>query len=172
VTTAHSAAALALLVTGTTLNGLVTVPYALQLAYGWTRLMLYTNAIAVVLLIPLLYFAALTYGGLGAALLWVALNASYMFIAMPIMFQRLLRAEKWRWYRDDVALPIVAALAVAGALRPWIDSDWGTLPVLLYLSAALAAAALAAVLAAPLMRAEVLRPVDSRLRAWFGTASR
>ena len=41
-----------LLVIGTALNGLMNVPYALQLANGWTRLALYQNIVAVALLIP------------------------------------------------------------------------------------------------------------------------
>ncbi len=102
-----------LLVIGTTLNGLVNVPYALQLASGWTTLAFYQNAITVGLFIPLLFWAANRYGGLGAAAIWIAVNAGYVLIGIQVMHTRLMRGEKRKWYIYDVGLPLAGALIVA-----------------------------------------------------------
>ena len=56
---------LSLLAIGTCLNGLMVLPYALQLAYGWTRLALYINLVAVAVLAPLIYFLAIHFGAPG-----------------------------------------------------------------------------------------------------------
>jgi O-antigen/teichoic acid export membrane protein len=108
-----------LLVVGTVLNGLMTLPYALQLAYGWTRLTFYTNVIAVLVLGPALWWAALRFGTVGAAAVWVVLNSGYVLIQLQLMHRRLLPGEQWRWYLEDVALPLVAALVTAGVGR-WL----------------------------------------------------
>lgn len=57
---------LSLLIIGTTLNGLMNLPYAMQLAYGITNLGLYTNLISLVLLIPLIVYMAVNFGAVGS----------------------------------------------------------------------------------------------------------
>src|SRR5450830_1114362 len=47
---------LPLFMLGTLLNALIHIPYGLQLAYGWARLGLIQNLIAVIFLIPLTFF--------------------------------------------------------------------------------------------------------------------
>jgi O-antigen/teichoic acid export membrane protein len=54
-----------LLVTGNALNALVTLPYALQLAYGWTALSFYKNVVAIAIFVPLLFWLIEGYGVLG-----------------------------------------------------------------------------------------------------------
>ena len=39
------------------------------------------------------------------------------FFEIPIMHRRLLRKEKWRWYWQDVCVPLVACTFVAGIGR-------------------------------------------------------
>lgn len=106
-----------LLTIGTALNGLMNVPYALQLAHAWTRLALLSNFIATLILVPGLIWAAGRYGGVGAAWVWVVLNASYVLVVQPIAHSRLLRGELLRWYGRDVGLPLLATLIVAGSAR-------------------------------------------------------
>lgn len=102
-----------LLVAGTALNGLMYVPYALQLAAGWTKLALCQNAIAVVLLMPLLLWATNRYGPPGAAAIWITVNAGYVLFGIQVMHTRLLRGEQRAWYARDIGLPFAGALSVA-----------------------------------------------------------
>ena len=104
---------LSLLIIGTTINALITLPYALMLSYGWTRLVFMQNTLSVVFLVPMMYWMVNLYGAVGAAIVWIVLNSGYVFILIPIMHRRVLRMEMWRWYSLDFALPVVTVLVVA-----------------------------------------------------------
>lgn len=113
-----------ILVLGTACNGLMNIPYALQLAHGWTRLAFFVNILSVLVLVPLMILLAQCYGAVGAASVWLMLNTSYVFISIPLMHRRLLPTEKWRWYFEDVGRPLLAAVAVSLTGRFIIQSDW------------------------------------------------
>ena len=103
---------LSLLIIGTALNGLMTIPYALQLAYGWTKLTLYSNIIAVIILLPSIIIATIHYGPVGAACSWLSLNVGYLLIQLPIMHTRLLPTAKLKWYIHDIIFPLIASLSI------------------------------------------------------------
>jgi O-antigen/teichoic acid export membrane protein len=106
-----------ILVMGNALNGLMHIPLVLQLANGWTRLTFYFNLISVLFIAPLTIMFVILFGALGAAIVWVMLNIGYIAIMIPIMHHRLLPAEKMRWYKQDVGLPLLVSLVVAGTFR-------------------------------------------------------
>nr|WP_288257176.1 oligosaccharide flippase family protein [uncultured Pseudomonas sp.] len=101
--------ALKLIVAGTMLNALVTMPYALQLARGWTKLALWQNLLAVLFVIPATFLLAKLYSLSGAALPWFLLNLSYILISVPIMHRYFLFSAKKTWYLRGVILPIFAS---------------------------------------------------------------
>jgi O-antigen/teichoic acid export membrane protein len=104
---------LSVLAIGTFLNGLMQVPYHLQLAHGWTGLSIKVNIVAVLLLIPAILWVVPRFGPLGAAWIWVALNGGYVLCAVQFMHRRLIPHEKWRWYVLDVLLPMSGAIGAA-----------------------------------------------------------
>ena len=106
-----------ILICGTALNGLMHLPYALQLAFGWTRLSVFKNIIAVSFVVPLIIYMTGHYGAVGAASVWFFLNMGYVLFEIPVMHLRLLREEKWRWYWQDVGVPLAACILVAGLGR-------------------------------------------------------
>lgn len=141
-----------LLAAGTLLNGLLGIPYIVQLAYGWTQLSIITNVIAVCVLVPAVLWAVPIYGAIGAAWIWVILNAGYLFIAVSFMYRRLLTAEKWRWYGRDLAIPLAAATATA-LLCHWLaPNDLGRIGQLSVLIVSSGCVLIAATLAAPAVR--------------------
>ncbi|MCX5796852.1 MAG: oligosaccharide flippase family protein [Elusimicrobia bacterium] len=123
-TAEHTHLLVSILVMGSAINGILNIPYALQLASGWTRLVVLANVVSVLLLAPLMIVLTKWYGAAGAASVWVILNVGYMFISLPIMHRRLLPTEQWRWYFEDVGRPLVAAVVVAVIGRCIIKSDW------------------------------------------------
>jgi O-antigen/teichoic acid export membrane protein len=132
----NAAPLVALLALGTTFNALMNLPYMLQLSYGWSTFAAKVNVVAVVILIPVLFWATPRYGAIGAAWIWVAVNASYIFIVIHIMHRYILMKEKWKWYRLDVAYPAAAATLIAYSsewIYPMPSSKYGQL-IWLFLS--------------------------------------
>lgn len=107
---------LRVLALGTMLNGLMHIPYMLILAYAWTRFVVYQNIIAVLLLIPAMLWTTIHYGAIGAAWIWVILNAGYICISIYFLHKHLLVTEKWTWYKKDLGFPIVSV-----AITAWIS---------------------------------------------------
>jgi len=124
-----------LLVIGTAIHGLIHLPHGLQFAYGWTRLLFYTNLVAVLLLVPMLIIMVHYYSAIGAAIVWITLNMGYVVFEIQIMHRRLLKGEQWRWYREDVGLPLVAALATASLGRWLFPAEISQVMTLMYLGA-------------------------------------
>jgi O-antigen/teichoic acid export membrane protein len=125
-----------ILICGMALSGLMNIPFGLQLAHGWTGLRLYGNLISVILLVPLIIYMTTHYGALGGASVWMILNGGYLLISIYFMHRRLLPHEKWRWYWQDVSLPLVASLIIAGLGRLLIGGQMSQFMTLLYLSIA------------------------------------
>jgi len=128
VLSSKASSIVAMLVLGNALNGLMTIPYVLQLAYGWTRLMFFTNCILVVLAVPLFYVTALKWGGAGVAAVWVMINASYVVFSLNLIHRRLLVGEKWRWYFEDVGKIMLGPLLIVVTCKLILDATkWGQL---------------------------------------------
>jgi O-antigen/teichoic acid export membrane protein len=114
---------LTLLMIGTALNAVMTLPYALQLAHGWTKLAIYKNIAAVILLVPLMIWLVQMYQGIGAAWVWVILNFGYFIFEVPIMHRRLLKGEMGKWYRRDVILPVIIIAIIGLTARAILPVD-------------------------------------------------
>lgn len=116
---ARVALPLALLFAGSAINGLMNLPYALQLAHGWTRLAALSNLVAVVVALPLYVMAIERFGITGAAAVWLGVNLANLIFVLPLMHKRLLPGELWDWYLRDVVPPLIAATAISVLLR-WV----------------------------------------------------
>ena len=123
-----------ILICGTAINGLMNLPYALQLAFGWTKLSFFKSIIAVILLVPLIIYMTMRYGAVGAASVWLVLNMGMFLFEIPIMHRRLLRKEKWRWYLQDVCLPLAVCIFVAGTGRIFVSGPMSEFALLLNLT--------------------------------------
>jgi O-antigen/teichoic acid export membrane protein len=112
--------------TGLAINSVLTLPAALQWAYGWTSLSGIKTWVGAICTLPLLWFMVTRYGAVGAAAVRALVNIGYFLIEIPIMHRRLLKTEMWRWYWVDVALPLTATLAcgVACLALPRTDTPW------------------------------------------------
>jgi len=115
---------LTLLMLGNLLNGLMHIPYLTQLAHGWTGLTIRINIIAVLLIVPAILWVTPRFGAEGAAWVWVCLNAGYLTIGVHFMYRRILTAEKWRWYGQDVLMPLGAGLFGASLLAMLWPKDY------------------------------------------------
>jgi len=155
-----------LLITGTALNSIMVLPYTLLLAYGWTSLLLYVNALSVVLLIPLLVWLIADYGAVGAALAWIALNAGYILVVVPLMHRRLLKDSMGQWYLRDVGIPILIGCGVGIMARVTAPSDMPAYALLLWILLSLALTFLCVAWAMPHTRDWLKRSAISGTDAW------
>ena len=112
VVTPEMALSLAMLSIGNALNSIMVMPLMLQMAAGWTRLAVCTNAIGIVLVVPAVILLATRYGAAGAASVWLSLNLAYVLLMVPIMHSRLLVGELRHWYTADVGKPLLGAFIV------------------------------------------------------------
>lgn len=148
---------LSILILGNLLNGLMWIPYQAQLAHGWTRLSVYTNSVAILFVVPAFFLITPIYGAIGAAWVWVALNAGYFFISANFMYRRILSTEKWRWYVWDVLSPLLPTYTLLLALKkllPSATTDWS---LFFNLAAAATSALLVSGLCAKRVRTGTLR---------------
>jgi O-antigen/teichoic acid export membrane protein len=159
---AQSGLLFSLLILGNALNGLMNIPYAVQLAYGWTSLALYSNIVAMVICVPLIFALAMRLGAVGGAICWVVLTSGYVLISLQIMHSKLTTVgSKWRWYAQDIGGPAGAAFAVAACGR-WVDNfPSSILGAGLFLAVVLILAWVAAVLCAPAVRGAILARLAS-----------
>ena len=62
------------------IHGLMNIVFALQYAYGYSKLMFFHNISLVVVMFPLMYFLIKNYGVVGASFFSLFVNFSYLFI--------------------------------------------------------------------------------------------
>lgn len=98
---------------GNLLNGMMTIPYQAQLAYGWTGYAIRVNTISVILIVPAIFLLVPIYGATAAAVVWVCLNAGYIIFGAQYMYSRMLKAERNRWYSQDILRPMLYAIFMA-----------------------------------------------------------
>lgn len=129
---AESSSIVKILALGALFNGLMTIPYALQLANNWTSLTLKMNIVAVFILTPATWYAANRFGSIGAAYSWLFLNLSYLLVALPLIHNKILNNHFWRWLSKDTFPQLMIAFSSAylcKLLLPDIKSIFALLTV-------------------------------------------
>ncbi len=154
-TAAFDARILSVLVAGSALNALLYLPYALQLAFGWTKLSFVAGLLSVAILIPSLFPMTKYFGALGAASMWAVLNTLNMLVVVPIIHRRLLRGEAWRYF-GDIGLPLISTMTIAMLGRLIFADLSSPIITLACVSSVWLGALVVAILAAPNIRSWAL----------------
>jgi O-antigen/teichoic acid export membrane protein len=108
----HASIVVALLVTGTALNGLMNMPYALHLAYGWTSVGVKLTLAKIIVFVPMTIFLARRYGAAGGAASWALLNLAYLTVGPPLIHKILPVGTTWKWLINDIAPPLFLSATV------------------------------------------------------------
>lgn len=145
------------LILGGALHGTMNMPYAMQLAAGWTRLTIGTNLVAIATLVPLTWWSVQRFGVTGGAVAWLGLNLGYFLCTPQLMHRRLLPGEKLRWYLSDNFYPGSIALGVIAAIWTLHASSASRSISAVQLAAYWALATAITCLALPSLRVEVNR---------------
>jgi O-antigen/teichoic acid export membrane protein len=151
-----------LLVIGTCLNGLMNIPFALQLAYGNTRIGLTINLGLVAALAPAMILATFQYGVIGGAAMWGMINGLYLLVGLPLTHKYLLPGETADWIKLDVLPPLAVALLLAGLGRIAFSSDGSAASTIAALGSLWLAATVGAALSAKQVRGTVRRLIGSQ----------
>jgi O-antigen/teichoic acid export membrane protein len=112
---ASTAPLLPLLAIGTALHGVMFVPFALQLAYGATRLQLAISAVLLVVVVPLTLVLVLRHGAIGGALAWLTLHSLYLVVGIWLTHRVMLKGLGPKWIALDVGVPL-SITALVGVL--------------------------------------------------------
>ena len=155
------------LVIGSAVNGLMYLPYALQLAYGWTSIGLRITIFMTVVVVPAIWLLASHYGPIGAAFVCVGLNAVNMMVGVPLTHRRILRGEAGRWFLQDIGPSLAAVVLVAGLSRLLITGQMAPLMTSIYLLAVVLCALAAAACLAVQVRGRLLSELS---RIWLNYA--
>ena len=156
-TVQNSSLIVSLLMAGSALNSLLYLPYALQLANGWTRLQVIAQLSLGAVSVPLTILLAMQYGGVGAAAVWVGFNLAFIAVSVPIMHRRVLPGEGWYWFLRDVVSPLAAVTVTAFAFRLVLPATESALLTALGILVAYAVTAASAIAVSSEIRGFLLR---------------
>lgn len=106
----QGAGILGFLILGNALNGLMNIPYAIQIAFGWTSLPFWLNVIYITTLVPAILWATINYGAVGAAAVWLLLNLLCLLIVPQLMHRIVLKREKFGWYLNSFIIPMLISV--------------------------------------------------------------
>jgi O-antigen/teichoic acid export membrane protein len=166
----HVSLAASILAAGTALNGIWNVPYALQLAKGYTVLPLRLHTYVLIVFLPGLMISTTQFGGVGAAAMWFLVNCAFILIGVPITCGKLLGGGTFRWYFHDTIPALVISVVVVKLADQLFGSTGSRMLILSQLILIAVIATMAALLVSPLIRNRVacfclptpIRSKDSR----------
>ncbi len=132
-------------------NGLLAIAafqYYLQFAKGDLRLHLAGNVVFVLVLVPLVIWAASRYGGVGAGWVWLGQCGFFAIAWTWLVHRRFAPGMHWQWIATDV-LPIWGAVIAVGAVVAWLglgsgSGRWASAVIVMACGTCLVVAALAA----------------------------
>jgi O-antigen/teichoic acid export membrane protein len=106
---------------GNALLAVAAFPYYLQYAHGNVRLHLYGNIVFLLFFLPILFWATVAYGAIGAAAAWTAANLGYLVLWVPLVHRRFAPGMHLKWLARDVlsiALPVTLCCGLLFLLLP------------------------------------------------------
>jgi O-antigen/teichoic acid export membrane protein len=163
-TAAMAAPMLRVLAIGSALNALLYLPYAVQLAFGWTKLNLVAGLLSIAIVVPVMFPVTRHFGPVGAATVWAVLNIVNLLVVVPIMHRRLLPGEVWGYF-GDVGLPLASAIGIAGLGRVIFANPASAVMTVVAVASVWFASSVMAVLAAPHIRSLTLaRVMNAKLK--------
>ncbi len=127
-----AASAMSVLALGTALNGMMLVPFALQLAHGQTRLGFYIGITLVLTMVPSVLYMASTSGMVSVASVWVLLNAVYMVFGIPLTHKLMLK-EAGKGFFLNVSRTLFVTLAAGIFFRCVFPSEASKIVVFLFI---------------------------------------
>jgi O-antigen/teichoic acid export membrane protein len=126
-------ALLMVLAIGSAIFGVINVPYYMQLAHGWTKIVFWASLTSIIIVTPIMIVTVPIYGAIAGAVCWTFINLLHLLIYIQAMHRYTLKGEQWKWYFMDVAKPFAVAFIAAFLCREVFGTDFTPLGLLLVL---------------------------------------
>ena len=120
---------LRLLTIGIALFCLMHMAMGVLLALGETRVLIRHCSVSVCLAIPAMLYAVHCSGAVGAAWIWIGINAGYILFMVPAMHRRVLPAELSAWAITDLGAPAIVAVLSVAALHTFAPTHENNRPL-------------------------------------------
>jgi len=98
------------------------MPYHLAIANAHTKTNVRMGVVALILIIPALFFFVKTYGLIGATFTWVAFNLIAYFYLGYALLKKFLKQEFLRWLINDTIVPLFITVFI-GVIAYYITKD-------------------------------------------------
>jgi O-antigen/teichoic acid export membrane protein len=144
----NAAPLVSILICGSALQAVGSVPLALQWAYGWTAPAFWARVGTLALQIPAVYILGRRFGTTGGAAVWLGSNVLIIAAIVAITYRRLLSGKLRHWLGRDLLPPLAAASATAGIWRA-VDVSMDGRNLFVFLALAAISTLLATMLAVP-----------------------
>jgi O-antigen/teichoic acid export membrane protein len=144
----NAAPLVTILICGSALQAVSSVPLALQWAYGWTAPAFWARVGTLALQIPAVYILGRRFGTTGGAAVWLGSNVLILVTIVLITYRRLLSGKLRHWLGRDLLPPLAAAFATAGIWRA-VDASMDGRNLFAFLALAAISTLLATMLAVP-----------------------
>lgn len=155
----NSAGLLSVLVIGTLLNRLMSVPYRLQIAYGRTDLAIKANLIAIIVIVPMILVIVPRHGPIGAAFVWAFLNAGYFLLFSLAVHRVFLPLEFGKWFLNDVVCPLGFGLVIGLAMREFNNESVNHPNAIILVMLSYLSVLFASILGSNLVRKKILKSI-------------
>lgn len=136
------------------------LPFAIQLAFGWTSLAFWLNIAFIATLAPTIWWSATHYGATGAAAVWLVLNFLCLLIVPQLMHRLILPNQKKTWYWNGIIIPLLVSTPLALMTRSLITAD-ARAYIVIYMILSWMLLSAAVILALPRTRLLALRKISS-----------
>lgn len=137
---------LSLCALGSGLQAMVYLAHSLQLAHGWTRLSLFLNLFAIIIIVPMMILGIYHFGAIGGAAGWLTMTLLFFAGEAIFMHRRLLVGERVKWIGKSVLAPGVSILLVTVTAKLLYPEVTGRLVGIIFLATAYMIAVLAGIL--------------------------
>lgn len=114
----------AMLAVGSALNGMMHFPYALQLAFGMTKIPFGINLGLLVLMAPMTMLLAMAYGSKGGALSWLLVEIAYTLFGTWLTGRKVMPSAGAQWLLRDVGISLLTSSMIV-LLGAWIAESSG-----------------------------------------------
>ena len=106
--------------------GILAFQYYLQIAHGKLKLHVQGSTLSALLDVPVIFFACMKYGVLGAGIAWFILRVAWLFFWTPIVHYQFAPKIHWKWLLNDVLLIAITVGLITYCLKQYIFIDFNT----------------------------------------------